>query len=519
MKNENHNLTDKYMNTSLFILMLSLIFLNNIYAQTAAIIDLDSTHQMIRGFGAANILQWRPDMTDSEIGTAFGTGDGQLGFSILRLRIQPETSLWSTNVPTAKKAQNMGVLVFASPWDAPSDMLETVNGQKRIRHDRYEDYAHHLEDFNYYMENHGVPIYAISVQNEPDYGDWTRWTAGEMVTFMREHAHVINSKIMAPESFQFRRPYTDAILNDSLACDELDIVGGHIYGGGLEPYPLAESKGKEIWMTEHYTDSNNSGNLWPLALDVGVEIHNVMTAGMNAYIWWYIVRFYGPISDGTNDSGTKGDVTKRGYIMSQYSRFIRPGYFRIQCTSYPQRSVFTSAYIDCISSNVVIVAINSDSQVKNQAFAFKNGHVETFTPYITSGIKDCSRENDISVTNDTLKTTLNGKSVTTFVSGGKMFITARNSSDSPESFNLFQNFPNPFNSSTTISFSLPSKSSVLLKVFDLMGRKMATLVNGELPAGHHSRQWNASKLSSGVYFCQLTTNTGYRQIKKLLLLR
>ena len=89
----------------------------------------------------------------------------------------------------------------------------------------------------------------------------------------------------------------------------------------------------------------------------------------------------------------------------------------------------------------------------------------------------------------------------------------------PQSFVLEQNYPNPFNSSTVISFSLPSKSSALLKVFDIMGREVATLVNEELAAGNYSRRWNASNISSGVYFYRLKTNTGYIQTKKLLLLK
>jgi len=57
---------------------------------TTATLDFDSLHQTIRGFGASNILLWRPDMTDSEIETAFGTGDGQLGFTILRIMVEAD---------------------------------------------------------------------------------------------------------------------------------------------------------------------------------------------------------------------------------------------------------------------------------------------------------------------------------------------------------------------------------------------------------------------------------------------
>lgn len=489
------------------------------YAQKTAIVDLDSTHQRMRGFGAANILPWRPDMTDSEIVTAFGTEDGQLGFTILRLMIEPSKNNWSLNVRTAKKAHDMGALIFASPWNAPSDMLETVNDLKRVRYDRYEDYAYHLDDFKYFMENNGVPIYAISVQNEPDWnGGWTQWTAGQMLNFMTNYASIIGTRVMAPESFQFRRAMSDPILNDSVACANLDIVAGHIYGAGLAPYPLAKSKGKEIWMTEHYTDSKNSANLWPMALDVGTEMNDVMHAGMHAYVWWYIVRFYGPLSDGTNNSGKKGDVTKRGYVMSQFSRFIRPGYFRIQCAKHPQSNVYTSAYIDSTYSKVIIVAINTSTGAKTQTFAFRDGHVDMFTPYVTSETKNCIRENDIIVSNDSLTVTLDAKSITTFVSGAHSKVNAEKALSGSASFKLRQNYPNPFNASTRINFAIPEKSFVSLKIYNILGEEMAELVDEEYDAGIHSVVFDASHLANGIYFFTLSAGN-FSSTRKMIFIK
>ncbi len=88
----------------------------------------------------------------------------------------------------------------------------------------------------------------------------------------------------------------------------------------------------------------------------------------------------------------------------------------------------------------------------------------------------------------------------------------------PETFNLMQNYPNPFNPSTTISFSLPSKSFVSLKVYDVIGNEVATIVNQELSAGNYTKQWNAENMSSGVYYYQLKAGT-FSETKKLVLLR
>jgi hypothetical protein len=85
-------------------------------------------------------------------------------------------------------------------------------------------------------------------------------------------------------------------------------------------------------------------------------------------------------------------------------------------------------------------------------------------------------------------------------------------------FELSQNYPNPFNPSTNISFTVPSWSFVSLKVFDLLGREVATLVNEQKSAGTYTQKWNASALSSGVYFYKLEAGN-YIAAKKLLLLR
>lgn len=86
------------------------------------------------------------------------------------------------------------------------------------------------------------------------------------------------------------------------------------------------------------------------------------------------------------------------------------------------------------------------------------------------------------------------------------------------SFSLFQNYPNPFNPTTTISFSLPSKSFVSLKVFDVLGREVSLLIADELTAGRHTRQWNPVGLPSGIYFYRLQAG-GFNETKRLLLLR
>jgi len=87
----------------------------------------------------------------------------------------------------------------------------------------------------------------------------------------------------------------------------------------------------------------------------------------------------------------------------------------------------------------------------------------------------------------------------------------------PSSYSLEQNYPNPFNPTTSIAFSLPQSAQVNLTVYDVLGRQVATLVNGQLSAGQHSVQFEASSLPSGMYLYRLTTPAGSISQKMVLL--
>ncbi|MGH7456741.1 MAG: T9SS type A sorting domain-containing protein, partial [bacterium] len=93
-----------------------------------------------------------------------------------------------------------------------------------------------------------------------------------------------------------------------------------------------------------------------------------------------------------------------------------------------------------------------------------------------------------------------------------------NITQTPSSFALEQNYPNPFNPSTTIAFSLPRAEHVTLKVFDLLGKEIGTLVDEKLAAGHYEVHWNAGGVESGTYFYQLRAGE-FAATKKLILMK
>ncbi len=87
----------------------------------------------------------------------------------------------------------------------------------------------------------------------------------------------------------------------------------------------------------------------------------------------------------------------------------------------------------------------------------------------------------------------------------------------PESFELFNNYPNPFNPTTNVTYQLPERSFVTLRVFNVLGKLVSTLVNGEQPSGKYSVQFNATNLPSGVYYCALQAGSYYKVNKMILL--
>jgi glucuronoarabinoxylan endo-1,4-beta-xylanase len=387
-------------------------------AATAVVVDPSARRQTIRGFGGMNHPAWAGDLTAAQRETAFGNGAGQLGFSILRIHVDEDRSNWSKELATAQRAVALGAIVFASPWNPPASMVETFTrgsqtDAKRLRHDMYGAYAQHLNDFTQFMKDNGVDLYAISIQNEPDYAStWTWWTASEIVTFLRENAGSISTRVIAPESFQYVKSMSDPILDDATALANLDVLGAHLYGTPYSafPYPLFQQKGqgKELWMTEvYYPNSTDSADLWPAALGVGEHMHHAMVdAGFQAYVWWYIRRSYGPMRE-------DGQMSKRGAMMAHFSKFVRPGYVRVDAASNPQTNVYVSAYAG--GSTVVIVAVNKSAGAVSQQFTLANTSPSGLACYVTDANRTLASLSGAGLSGSTLTASLPAQSMTTFV--------------------------------------------------------------------------------------------------------
>lgn len=395
-----------------------------ISAATTATVDLSKTYQYIRGFGGIDLPEWQGySLSDADLAKAFGNGKDQLGLTVLRVYVNPDKNQWSKGLKTAQYASKAGATLFATPWEPPSSLAEKYSnsqvGKLHLPKQNYAAYAQHLNDFGNYMKQNGAPLYSISVQNEPDYAsEWTYWSPDETTDFLANYGDKITStRVMSPETFQYGawnngRDYYNKILQNQKAMANCDLFGTHFYGTPRSKmdFPALESCGKEIWMTEVYVPNSdaNSANRWPEAIQVAENIHNGLVVGnMSAYTWWYIKRHYSLLDQNT------GAITKRGYMMAQYSKYVRPGYRRTEVTEQPQDNVLVSAYKG-EDNKVVIVAVNKGTTEVNQQFAISGQTITEAIRYRSSGNENLA-ESKMSPSGSGFNSQLPANSVSTYI--------------------------------------------------------------------------------------------------------
>ncbi|MHB1687443.1 MAG: T9SS type A sorting domain-containing protein [Ignavibacteriaceae bacterium] len=163
-------------------------------------------------------------------------------------------------------------------------------------------------------------------------------------------------------------------------------------------------------------------------------------------------------------------------------------------------------------------AINPDNTGGKVTFAWANGSAISGAGVLVN-LRAVVLSKGSSPLNFTSFTVNNGTPIAYTFNGALTAITdVINYKPVVKDFNLSQNYPNPFNPTTQIQFSIPKESKVVLKVYNLLGEEVATLVNQQLASGTYTYQFDASKLSSGVYLYRITAGN-YSFIKKMTLLK
>jgi O-glycosyl hydrolase len=495
-----------------------------------------------------------------------------------------------------KAAKDRGVNQFIAFVNSPPKNMTNNGhtycnsiGSTNLNDTCYGKFSTYLVDIiKHFRDSVGINFDYISPVNEPQW-EWTGTSqegnraSNDDIKRIVDSLYVelnnqnVSSQIVIPESGELPGWYATAtsisgaygetygnylskLFGDSdVASKTAKIFAGHSYWsdllssevvqarqslyGSMKPY---FSQGYKYWQTEYCilegtTGQGGSGRdlTMTTALDVARIIHYDLTAAYaSAWQWWLAVSKYdykdGLIFTNYGVSGTAQSIipSKTFWALGNYSRYIRPGSQRIECSgANDKNSLMASAYIDSAKTKIIVVMVNVGSAGKDIKFNFSgldsSQVVNSLTPYITSNVSGDNLKAYPAVPIDSVYT-VPAKSVVTMIGmldGSTITGVKINKKDIPEGYCLDQNYPNPFNPTTTISYSIPkmetgnaSSVPVELNIYDTLGRKISTLVSGEKSPGNYQVEFKANGLSSGIYFYQLSAGN-FISTKKMVVLK
>jgi glucuronoarabinoxylan endo-1,4-beta-xylanase len=391
----------------------------------SCLVDGSNVYQRIDGFGASSAFSgktWSQSQANvffSTNRTVFVTG---IGLSLLRNQIQPGGYATASEIGLMKMAQADGARVWSTPW-TPQPSFKDNNSQDGgiFVSANNQAYASQLAGYVANMQKgNGVYVYALSIQNEPDANvtyascQWSAQQFHDFVPYLYNAlvaSNVSSTQIMLPESQNWNDPQGLAAtaMNDPAIAADVGIVADHDYGGGSGPQP---NYGKTHWETEVSTFDPYDGSITN-AMYWANKFHLFMTsAQVNAYHYWWLVPS-GTDNEGLTDQS--GNASKRMYALGNFSRFIRPGYYRIGAANTGSTALI-SAYQYPNSGDIAIVAINTGTASINQTFTLTNLPVPaSMTPWITSSSLSLANQTDVTIANSSFTYTLPAMSVVTFV--------------------------------------------------------------------------------------------------------
>jgi O-glycosyl hydrolase len=333
----------------------------------AITVNPETKFQFIRGFGGMD-TPWNNtgatvELSLNDYETMFDPD--KLGYNIMRIMIMPNNTNHNTTIDNlirnpggsrrnylegVKIVNKHGGYVLATPWTPPAAWKYNNHtiGQTRddglrpaLRRVRWQDYANYLRQFAQVMGERGAPIYAISIQNEPngEVGyDGCLWTPEEMRDFFIEVGHFTTGvpgfgggkatpHVLTMNGETMHCPDINiAAMDNPISRNNIDLLGRHIYGWRMQR--TINQHGKEMWMTEYNINTHSDGTahldstwdfIWIFmnSIDLTLRLNDE-----NAYIWWTSKRFYSLLGDGA--FGTQvSEILPRGHGLSHFAKFAK----------------------------------------------------------------------------------------------------------------------------------------------------------------------------------------------------
>ncbi len=446
----------------LFVVMIffiiNLITINSMNAIPTCTVNWNIEKQTIEGFGgsgafhqSANLMAYPEKERNQVLDLLFSQNNG-IGLSIVRNiigdggdwgnsidgatpSIEPQEEVWNWDgdedqIWLMNEAKKRGCTRFVSTVWSPPAWMKTNNSVIKggaLSPDKYQAFADYLSKYvQGYQEHHNIDIHAISPANEPGFTapySSCLWTGPQFRDFIKNHLTPtlkrdnVDARVIIPEEMNFSEDYAIDTLNDPEAGQGVDIIGTHAYDFKAKPFPVAKSQNKSIWQTEVSNIGFNDGSIND-GLKYAKLLHDHMTiTEVNAWLFWWLVAYKEGETLIHLDMNFKTFQTfKRLYTIGNYSRFVRPGYVRVNTDSNPAANVFVTAYKDNSSGKFAIVAINNGDQEQTIGFNLKEfPKFKGIIPYRTSAKENLAKLDRIPVSKNSFNAQLKTKSVTTFI--------------------------------------------------------------------------------------------------------
>lgn len=340
-----------------------------------------------------------------------------------------------------REAARRGCTTFNScVWSPPWWMKTTADTQRggKLKPEHYAAFAEYVARYvREYKARYGIDIHSVSVQNEPDLDqidEWkTHYTPDEMHTLLKQYVipalSDLDVKLMIGEESRWSDSIARPTLEDPATRPQVDLVSSHAYDLGTHRLGLPLRKGKPVWQTEvcAWRGSPDGTTYDPTitgALPWAVLLHQHLTeADVSAWLFW---RFQRPEGDGAGywTSGANEmlikmnpqtqffEVTKRLWMMGNYSRFVRPGWRRIGVSTADDDQL-VSAFKGPATGDFALVVVNPGAAYDLE-FRLDGCSSDQLVPYRTSANDDLARQAPIAATNAVFHTRVAPQSITTF---------------------------------------------------------------------------------------------------------
>lgn len=400
-------------------------------------VSLSTLHQKISGFGVSSA--WAGSYRNASDADFLWSTTKGAGMSLLRIR-------YGDGLAIAKSAAASGVKVWMTPWGTGTNGAQggsftttqtNPNGCKTGSMPVLTNpsgLASALVSWVQNAKSQGVPIFAVSAENEPDscgINSTTSYSAAQLATWIETLGPAmaaIDVKVMGPETQNWYGfpSYFTAIQSNALAYKYVSIFAGHRYGLGPDSNnaavvaankAIAADSSKEYWQTEVDTGTasgDSSGDGISSALLMAKQMHADLTvANLNAWHLWWVYNASG--NGGCLYDTSTNTWTKRLWVMGNFSRFVRPGYMRVSTSGTIPSGVLLTAYKNPADGTVVMVAINNNTSATPVSLFVSGAAPCTVTPWVTSASDNLVAQSPIAVSNARFNASLPAQSVTTFV--------------------------------------------------------------------------------------------------------